>query len=223
MRSWWQLGEGSGFSGNELELYRLTCPFCLERGNFALEHRAQKKKANSKKVLNFDTWCCGNCAGYVLVLWSAQEYPGSRGLYSYQVLPWPLKLDAFPEHWPEAVGRYWLQAHRSLGEENWDAAAVMSRSAMQVALREKDAAGKSLKQEIDDLATKGVLPPHMREWAHELRELGNDSAHPDPGQAKTQKDDAKDVIEFLDFMLQYLYNLPHQIEQYRRRRSEPAV
>lgn len=222
MRSWWDLGEGSGFSGKTLEPYRLTCPFCLERGNFELEHRAQKKKANSAKALNFDTWRCGNCAGYVLVLWSAQEFPGSRSLYSYQVLPWPLKLDRFPEHWPEAVGRYWLQAHRTLAEENWDAAAVMARSAMQVALRQNDASGKSLKHEIDDLATKGILPPHMKDWAHELRELGNDSAHPGPSQTKTNGDDAKDVIEFLDFMLQYLYDLPHQIDQYRKRRSGPA-
>jgi hypothetical protein len=99
----------------------------------------------------------------------------------------------------------------------------MARSAMQVALRQKDVSGSSLKHEIDDLAARGILPPHMKDWAHELRELGNESAHPDPGQTKTNGGDARDVIEFLDFMLQYLYDLPHQIEQYRKRRSEPAV
>ena len=219
MRSWWDIGEGHGFRGREIEPHRITCPFCFERGNFSLEHRAQKRKPNAQKVLNFDTWKCGNCAGYVLVLWSAGEFGSIDGLYGFEVLPWPLKLAEFPEHWPEPVGRFCLQAHRSLGEENWDAAAVMARSAMQVALRDCGGTGKSLRQEIDDLADCGILPPHMKEWAHELRELGNESAHPDPTQSGTNPQDAKDVIEFLDFTLQYLYNLPHQIGEYRARRT----
>jgi len=191
----------------------------MERGKFALEHRAVKKKPNSSKALFFDTFKCGNCAGYVMVLWSASEFGSFDGLYDFHVLPWPMRLEQFPDHWPEAVGRYWLQAHRSAKDENWDAAAVMARSALQVTLRGHGAEGKSLKQEIDDLAAQGVLPPHMKEWAHELRELGNESAHPDPAAGKSSADDVRDVIQFLDFLLQYLYSLPHEIEQYRQRRG----
>ena len=72
--TWWDLGEGGGYAGEELEVWRLTCAFCMERGKFVLEHRAQKRKPNSVKTLNFDTLRCGNCAGYVLVLWSAGEF-----------------------------------------------------------------------------------------------------------------------------------------------------
>jgi hypothetical protein len=219
MKSWWDLGEGYGYHGSELGLYQITCPFCLERGNLAAEHRAVKKKPNSSKTLHFDTLKCGNCAGYVMVLWSASEFSGSQGLHDFRVLPWPTRLDEFPKHWPEPVGRYWTQAHRSRKDENWDAAAVMARSALQVALREHGAQGKSLRAEIDDLAARGILPPHMKEWAHELRELANESAHPDPTADKSGAEDVRDIIEFLDFLLQYLYNLPHEIQQYRQRRS----
>ena len=219
MDSWWDLGEGQGFRGNELEVRQVTCPFCLERGNFSFEHRAEKKKPNSKKALHFDTLKCGNCASYVMVLWSAGELWG-RGLYGFQVLPWPLRIEEYPEHWPEEVGRFWLQAHRSAKDENWDAAAVMARSSLQSALRGHDAKGSSLKQEIDDLAVKGILPAHMKEWAHELRELGNDAAHPGPATSKSTPDDVRDVVEFLDFLLQYLYTLPHEIGEYRKRREK---
>lgn len=201
MDSWWDLGEGFGFSGSELEVYRVTCQLCLERGNFCFEHRAEKKTQNSKKALHFDTLKCGNCAGYVMVLWSPGEAWG-RGLYGFQVLPWPLRPEEHPEHWPEDVGRFWIQAHRSAKDENWDAAAVMARSALQSALRHQNAAGGSLKQEIDDLASKGILPPHMREWAHELRELGNDAAYPGASGLKSTPEDVRDVVEFLDFLLQ---------------------
>ena len=93
-----------------------------------------------------------------MCLWSA----GDR-LHSYRVLPWPMRIEKHPDEWPENVGRFWVQAHRSLTGENWDAGAVMARSALQAALRDQKAKGANLKQEIDDLASKGLLPPTMRD------------------------------------------------------------
>lgn len=217
MQSWWELGEWSGYQGAQLALHQITCPFCDERGNFKVAHHAEKKKPNGNKILNFDTLECGNCRGYVMCLWSA-----NHGHHAYRVLPWPLKYEKHPEHWPSSVGRYWLQAKRSVASENWDAAAVMTRSAMQVSLRDKGATGANLKQEIDDLANKGVLPPIMKEWANTLRELGNDSAHPQPHQTPTAARDAQDIVRYLDFLLEYLYDLPKQIEEYRAR-SAPTT
>lgn len=213
MESWWDLGEWSGNRGIELSIHDITCPFCMERGNFKTAFHAEKQKPNSRKKLNFDTLQCGNCQGYVLCLWSAGD-----GLHSYKVLPWPLRLEKHPMHWPETIGRFWLQAKRSLSDENWDAAAVMARSAMQAALRGFDAKGANLKQEIDDLATKGLLPPIMKDWSHALRELGNESAHPATNQEPTSPRDAKDIVRFLDFLLEYLYDLPNQIDEFINRK-----
>lgn len=217
MDSWWQLGEDYGQSGENLALYQITCPFCLERGNFDTAFHAEKKKPNSSKKLNFDTLKCGNCGGYVMVLWSASEHGFLQGLHNFRVLPWPLNFEKYPEHWPEAVGRYWLQAKRNIQDENWDAVVVMARSALQLALRDNNAIGNNLKQEIDNLAEKGILPPIMKEWSNCVRELGNDSAHPNPLQNPTNAQDAQDIVSFLDFLLEYLYSLPYRIQQYRKR------
>lgn len=212
MDSWWDLGEWSGYDGTDLALWRITCPFCMEKGNFKIASHHEKKKPNERKKLNFDTLQCGSCSSFVLCLWSAGDH-----LHSYEVLPWPLKIEKYPDHWPEHVGRYWLQAKRNLKDENWDAAAVMARSSLQAALRDHKATGANLKQEIDDLATKGILPPIMKDWSDQVRELGNDSAHPKPGQLATDPRDAKDIVRFLDFLLEYLYTLPRRIEAYRNR------
>jgi hypothetical protein len=208
MDSWWQLGEGYGYQGNELQLYRITCPFCMESGNFKRIFHAEKKKPNSDKK------------GYVMVLWSASEHGFRPGIYSYEVLPWPLELEKYPEHWPEDIGRYWLQAKRNINGENWDAAVLMARSALQLALRNFQAQGKNLKQEIDDLAAKGLLPPVMKDWSGHVRELGNVAAHPVPSQGAPSPQDARDIIGFLDFLLEYLYDLPNQIRQYRERANK---
>lgn len=158
MDSWWELGEGIGQFGDTLATHAIECPFCNERGKFEVAFHAVKKKPNSRKALNFDTLKCANCVGYVQVLWSASEYGPSQGLHDFRVQPWPLRASDPPEYWPREVGRCWQQAHRSLQHESWDAAAVMARSALQAALRDHGAEGKNLKEEIKDLAGRGVLP-----------------------------------------------------------------
>ena len=214
MDSWWRFGEWSGYDGTELAVHHITCPFCMEEGNFSTEFHVEKKKPNGSKVLNFDTLKCGNCSSYVQIFWSAGD-----GLHDYRAQPFPLRYEKAPKEYPEAIGRFWLQAKRNLKDSNYDAAAVMARSSLQLALRSNDAKGANLKQEIDDLATKGILPPIMQEWSHNVRELGNDSAHPNPEQQPTNPKDASDIVGFLDFLLEYLYTLPKNINQYRGRKD----
>ena len=219
MNSWWEMGEHTGYSGNELAVHQIVCPFCDERGNFQRSYHAEKKKPNSSKHINFDTLECGNCKGYVQVIWSASSRGiGGEGVHDFHQQPWPLKKARCPEHWPANVGRYWQQASNNLAREEWDGAAVLSRSALQVAVRDHKAAGQTLKAEIEDLAKKGILPGIMKEWSDHVRILGNESAHPRPGCAMVEPRDAQDIFRFLTFFLQYLYDLPKQINDYRSRR-----
>jgi len=143
-------------------------------------------------------------------------------MHAYRVQPWPLKLTKAPEDWPEAIGRYWLQAKKNIRDGSWDTAVVMARSDLQLALRDLDAKGNSLKAEIDNLAERGILPSIMRDWAHNVRELGNDSAHPKPDQPPADPRDARDIANFLDFFLEYSYSLPKRINKYRERKDGKA-
>ena len=220
MESWWQLGEGNGFRGMTLETSRLTCAFCLEKGNFTLAYHTEKRKPNSSKKLNFDVYQCKNCMGYIHVVWSAQEFPtGVDGMYGFHALPKPIRKVVPSENWPAPIQRFWVQAHESIKVENWDAAAVMARSAVQFAMRDKGALKGKLHFEIEDLATKGVLHPLMKDWSHEVRVLAHDSAHPDLQDLPTEPQDARDAVQFLDFLLMYLYDLPKHINNYRQRRN----
>ena len=220
MDSWWKLGEHSGFQGNELSLYKIECAFCGEKGNFALEHHAEKRKASSSKTLNFDTYKCGNCGGYVMVLWSASEFGGRRGLHSYSVLPYPLGKWEGSDNWSSTVERYWKQAHDNLGNENYEAAVLMARSALQAVTRSQGAKGDNLYEEIEDLAGAGVLPEVIKTWSHEVRLLARPAAHPGVDEPETDSRDAKDIVTFLDFLLEYIYDLPARISEYRKRRTE---
>jgi len=84
---------------------------------------------------------------------------------------------------------------------------LTARSAVQVTMRHQGAVEGNLYSEIEDLAGKGDLPPLMKEWSHEVRVLGNESAHPKPGAPPITEEDARDIVQFLDSLLLYLYEI----------------
>jgi hypothetical protein len=59
----------------------------------------------------------------------------------------------------------------------------------------------------------------MGDWATEVRELGNDAAHPDPKATPTEAQDARDIVRVLEFLLFYIYDLPKTISDYRSRKK----
>ena len=154
-------------------------------------------------------WCFGVCGATRTVYFQSSDAV---------VFPSPMLITKAPKEWPNDVGQNWVEAHRSLSVANWRAAAIMARTSLQAALRDKGAGGQNLKSEIDNLAAKGILPPVMKDWSTDVRELGNDAAHPRPGQAPPSARDAQDIVEFLDYLLQYLYTLPYKVAPYRGRR-----
>lgn len=215
INSWWDFGEWSGGRGSELAIHLIDCPYCSEMGQLVFENKVEKKKPNDTKTLHFDTLKCGHCGNFVLIFWSAAR---NQAIHDYLTIPYSLDARA-PGEWPKDISSRWVQAHRSLKANCWDAAVQMACTAMQMAIRTAGANGQNLKEEIEDLSTKGLLPSVMREWSHEIRVLRNDVTHPQPGQETISQRDAHDVVEFLDYMMQYLFTLPNKISEYRARRA----
>lgn len=186
--SWWDLGEWSGVHGSTLAKYQIACAFCGEEGNFeTVQHLEREKPGNKHKKLNYDTLKCGHCGNYMFAFWSAATSGGVAGIHEYRVLPWRRGTASHPKHWPADAGNYWVEARRSIEGKNWTAAALMARSAVQLVARAHGATGKNLKEEIDDLANKGLILPSMRDFAHEIRVLANEGTHPQPGTVGTTK------------------------------------
>jgi hypothetical protein len=157
----------------------------------------------------------------MFVFWSASSSGfGNSAAHDYKVLPWHQSTTGYPKHWPPDVGHYWVEARRSIEGKNWTAAALMARSAVQLVVRAHGAKGKNLKEEIDDLAARALILPIMKEWAHEVRELGNEGTHPQPGTTGTNEKDAKDVVEFLSFLMTVMYNLPNRLKSTGKEKVE---
>ena len=59
--------------GNELALFRLICPFCSEKGNFAIHSHTERTNANGK-ALNYDLLRCDNCGNLATVFCGERRF-----------------------------------------------------------------------------------------------------------------------------------------------------
>ncbi|MBF0430524.1 MAG: DUF4145 domain-containing protein [Fibrobacteria bacterium] len=216
LSSWWDLAEWSFIHGNGPNK-DLICSFCEHIGNYKVDYEYIKHKPNSKKELIYQVLMCNNCANVTMVLWSKPLHGHYPDAYDYRRVPWPINKFTPPEHWPDKIKSYWKQTHECLKNEHFDACIVMARSALQMAIRYAGCKGSNLWQEIELLGKSGKIPPLMIEWSHELRKSGNHSAHPSDDTVMANKKDANDIVYFLDFLLEYLFDLPKRIADFRNR------
>ena len=133
---------------------------------------------------------------------------------------WPTVIEVkAPDHVTDNIGRLYLQGMDNVARKNWDAAGTMFRKALDTALRCLDPSGKgSLKDRIDNLPEALGVTSSMKQWAHEIRKLGNDAAHEeDP----FTEDEAKTLQAFTELFLTYAFTLPGMLAA--RRSPAPSV
>jgi hypothetical protein len=94
----------------------------------------------------------------------------------------------------------------------------MGRAAIQRAVRDLGAQGVGLKQEINDLVSRGVITQSLGEFAHEVRISGDDAAHPEELGAITQEE-AVESLAFLDDFLRVAVAMPELAERRRQERK----
>ena len=163
------------------KIVKSTCPHCGTKGVAftidAVHHRPQPFGVSDQ----WDTFAvCGLCGRGVIAVFEASKdglygrtredffsaYPRLLG-----VLPPPPSLGA-PRHTPKNVASFVRQAKASLPEKSWDASVIMSRKALEAALKDKfDDLGDRLRlvDRIDEAAKQGYLTSDLAKWAHHIR------------------------------------------------------
>ena len=107
---------------------------------------------------------------------------------------------------PDAIRADLDEAKRCFQVGAWRAVAVMARRAIQATAIDKGATKGNLVDQINALATKGVITNDVKEWATVVRWVGNDGAH--PGSDAVTKDDAEDILDLTEQLLTIVYVAP---------------
>lgn len=190
------------------------CPHCKVRSVFAGVTTEGVEWDNTSHLL----MRCQNCEGIVYARFPFEVLPDG-GKRSDPPIFYPEIRSEAPEDYPLDVRENFSEALRSLNVNNPRAAVIMTRSALQAAMREHEARGGSLNEEIEDLAARHVLPESLKDWAHELRDGGNLVAHPEPGK-HVEMQDAKELSALAESIFEYMYVIPKELDRRRQRLTE---
>jgi hypothetical protein len=141
----------------------------------------------------------------------------SNDVHVKDIYPKP-KPSELPNHCPENVGRAFLQAEDGLKRRSFDAAVAMDRRALELMTKEKapDAADKPLINRIEMLGARHQITPDLKDWAHNLRTMGNEAVH---GVDGLTEDEASSTHELTKFILTYVYTLPEQVRLAKEKRD----
>lgn len=108
-----------------------------------------------------------------------------------------------------------VEAKKCFSAGAYQGCAAMARRALQEACIEQGATGDRLVVQIDWLAANGVITTRIKDWAHSVREVGNDAAH--PNQLIVGEEEAADILELTEEFLHDLYVAPAKAARQREK------
>jgi len=108
----------------------------------------------------------------------------------------------------EAVGCFRAKA--------FTASAIMCRKTLEGLCIAHGVKERGLAMSLKKLKQKGIIEEKLFEWAEALRTLGNEAAHGVSISISSQ--DAKDILEFTEALVEYVFTYRDRFEQFRQRR-----
>lgn len=164
-------------------------------------------------------WTCSVCNQ--LVYYITKDTNPDRVNNSNIIDRYPKSIPDFDKSIPSKISKDMIEAYKCFDNSCFKAAVTMTRRALQNAVRNKGAKAKTLYDEINDLATKNIITPDLKDWAHEIRELGRVGAHPEDDMLdEVSEVDAQDILNFADEFLKYTYIMPAQVTERRAKKSK---
>jgi len=196
-----------------------NCPHC-HAGKISFQSFAEHQDPNSVNPRVFITaFYCGGChGGYFAKIahmagHTPHPHPGdiekSQTLAILAEYPKPSAIKA-PQYLPENIQTFFIQAAHNLSSGNLDASAMMSRKVLEVAVKtlNPDGSGKLYKR-IEDLHTSGKITDDLKDWAHIIRDDGNEATH---DEEPVNQKFADELLAFAELFLMYTFTMPGMVK-----------
>lgn len=211
-----------------------VCPRCDKQSSFdilgslpatfdsgyVISQGGQNRRTLIDQVTSME---CRNCHQPVIVI--EQEYVGdspsnkkhSGGYINYRGLFWwPFQGMNLSSDIPEDIQEILQEAKTTFSAQCYRASAVMSRRTLEAITVDKGETEGVLANRIKNLVKTGVLDKNLGDWATEIRLIGNSGAHFDPIK-NVEKEDASQIILFIEELIKYVYVMPAEIARRRKK------
>ena len=129
---------------------------------------------------------------------------------------WPLPNSNVHSAIPSEIASAFNEANRAVWADCARAGAVMARRTLEAITVEQGESKGNLADRLKKLEKSGILHQSLADWAKEVRLIGNVGAHFDSIK-DVSISDAKDIINFLSELLNYIYILPSDLSLRRNK------
>lgn len=130
---------------------------------------------------------------------------------------WPTVGGTVHEAVPLPIRSALEEAHTTLGAGCYRSATIMARHALEALTEDQGATKYSLDDRLKEMVAAHKLQPSLAAWATEVRLVGNAGAH-NP-LAAVPREDAEDLLDFMRELVNYLYVLPFELKERRKKKS----
>ena len=119
---------------------------------------------------------------------------------------------------PNLIASPASEAYACYSINSYRACILMARSVIEAICKDKNIKTGNLAQKIEQLAKVASMPTIVTEQANEIRYFGNEMAHGDFTQPVSEED-ANDVLDLMDIIIDYVYQQPEQLAALKKRRE----
>jgi hypothetical protein len=164
-------------------------------------------------VKKFSFVKCPKCNEPILV--SQESYFNEAFEDPYRIYP-PQDKQVNPS-FPEPIRNAYQEALSCFKSKAFTASAIMCRKTLEGICRVHDINTGKLVSDLKEMRDKGIIETLLFEWAEALRISGNEAAH--DVYVTIPRQDAKDIIEFTDALLEYVFTYRDKFNEFEKRRQ----
>lgn len=205
------------------------CPHCDTKATYTAfyDPRENVRELKEGRLYHVLVYCDNKkCGRVTLLIYKGVTKTTTRGR-KYEYVDTEL-VDQYPKRTPKPhksiprqVADDYVDAITCFDIGAWKASVVMCRRALQGSMIEKGAKKDKLWEQIDELYEQEIITKSIKDWAHEIRLTGNIGAHPDKdGLEDVTKEDAKELIDFMEEYLNYVYVMPSKVAAKRAKKEK---
>lgn len=195
-----------------LTKFAFDCPNCRIKATFT------DRPSYSINSMEYSIKTCDNCGRVTYFIFHEDREGSRRGRRNILVE----LIDYYPkrtyrghESIPSNIAEEFGEAMVCFDNKAFESCVGMCRRALQSTCKLKKAKGKNLQEQIDD-----IIPDDLKEYAHEIRLWGNIGAHPDDLIQDVTEESAKEIMDLIENMFEYLFIMPFKVKKSQERRNK---
>lgn len=160
---------------------------------------------------------CGRCSQPFLIRQSVFGVPGQFETVTDEIILFPTEKKLPLNGAPDSIKSAYDQAARSFTASLFEPCILMCRKCLEATCKNFGAEGPNLNSKLQNLFDAGQIDSRLLDWAHEIRLIGNEAAH--NSDTKITKRDARDVLDFTEAILIYMFSLTSRFQAFCARRA----